>query len=281
MALSLFSMDSCEKGNPIASIGTRTGKEYLKVMKTLAISMILTGAMLSGGCATKKYVRNTAAPIQAKVDQVGDQANRNATANEENKKEIKSVDERAESGISAAKERAMTAENKAGEAMNKATEAANTANTAVTKADKNSTEIASIRNIVANIDDYKPVAETTVNFAFGKDKLSKEAQEALDKLAADKGNLKRFVVAVEGFTDKIGPPDYNTALSQRRANAVVNYMVTKHDIPLYRIYMVGLGSQKPADEGKTREARSKNRRVEVKIYSADQTMASASTASSN
>src|SRR5437660_1681658 len=174
MALSLFSMDSCEKGNPIASIGTRTGKEYLKVMKTLAISMILTGAMLSGGCATKKFVRNTTAPIQAKVDQVGEQANRNGTANEENKKEIKAVDERAEGGISAAKERAMTAENKAGEAMNKATEAANTANTAVTKADKNSTEIASIRNIVANIDDYKPVAETTVNFAFGKDKLRKE-----------------------------------------------------------------------------------------------------------
>src|SRR5438552_18902407 len=103
-------------------------------MKTLAMSMILTGALLSGGCATKKYVRNTAAPIQAKVDQVGDQANRNATATEETRKEIKSVDERAESGISAAKERAMTAENKAGEATNKATEAGNTPRTAVTKA---------------------------------------------------------------------------------------------------------------------------------------------------
>jgi outer membrane protein OmpA-like peptidoglycan-associated protein len=249
---------------------------------------VLTGAMISGGCATKKFVRNTTTPIQAKVDQVGEQANRNAAATEEARKEIKAVDERAESGISAAKERAMTAENKAGEAMNKAgeamnkaTEASGTATSALTKADRNTTEIASIRNIVANIDDYKPVAETTVTFAFGKDKLNKEGQEALDKLATDKGNLKRFVVAVEGFTDKTGSPEYNTALSQRRANAVVNYMVTKHNIPLYRVYMVGLGSQKPADEGKTREARSKNRRVEVKIYSADQTMASASTASSN
>src|SRR5437588_13044304 len=98
-------------------------------MKTnIALTLVLGATMLSGGCATKKYVRNTAAPIQAKVDQVGDQANRNATATEEARKEIKSVDERAESGISAAKERAMTAENKAGEAMNKATEAANTAN---------------------------------------------------------------------------------------------------------------------------------------------------------
>ena len=93
--------------------------------------------------------------------------------------------------------------------------------------------------------------------------------------------MKRFVVAVEGFTDKTGSPDYNNALSQRRANAVVNYLVTKHDIPLFRIYMVGLGSQKPADEGRTRIARSKNRRVEVRIYSADQTMASSGSRSSS
>ena len=244
-------------------------------MKThLAMSIVLTGAMLTGGCATKKYVLNTTAPIQAKVDQVGEQGNRTAAATEENKKEIKAVDERAESGISAAKERAMTAENKAGEAMNKANEASTAAADARTRADNATTEIATIRNIVANIDDYKPVSEATVNFAFGKDKLSPEAQQSLDKLAADKGNMKRFVIAVEGFTDKVGSADYNNALSQRRANSVVNYLVTKYDIPLYRIYMVGLGSQKPADEGKTREARSKNRRVEVKIYSADQTMAS-------
>ncbi len=250
-------------------------------MKThLAMSIVLTGAMLAGGCATKKYVRNTAAPIQAKVDQVGEQGNRTAAATEENKKEIKAVDERAESGISAAKERAMTADNHAGEAMNKANEAATAAADARAKADQNTSEIASIRNIVANIDDYKPVAETTVNFAFGKDKLSPDAQAALDKLATDRGNMKRFVIAVEGFTDRVGTVDYNNALSQRRANNVVNYLVTKYDIPLYRIYMVGLGSQKPADEGKTREARSKNRRVEVKIYSADQTMASNSPAGS-
>ena len=248
-------------------------------MKThLAMSILLTGAMLTGGCATKKYVRNTTAPIQAKVDQVGEQGNRTATATEENKKEIKAVDERAESGISAAKERAMTADNHAGEAMNKANEAATAAADARAKADQNTTEITSIRNLVANIDDYKPVAETTVNFAFGKDKLSPEAQAALDKLASDRGSMKRFVIAVEGFTDRVGSTEYNNALSQRRANNVVNYLVTKYDIPLYRIYMVGLGSQKPADEGKTREARSKNRRVEVKIYSADQTMASNSPA---
>jgi outer membrane protein OmpA-like peptidoglycan-associated protein len=238
--------------------------------------MLLSGAMLAGGCATKKYVRNTAAPIQAKVDQVGEQANRNTAAVEDARKEIKAVDEKAESGISAARERAMTAENKANDAMNKATEAGAAAQDARSRADKNTTELSSLRNVVANIDDYKSVGETTVNFAFGKDKLTPEAKESLDKLAADKANLKRFVVAVEGFTDKTGSAEYNTALSLRRANAVTNYLVTQHNIPLYRIYNIGLGSEKPADDGKTREARSKNRRVEVKIFSADQTMASSS-----
>jgi outer membrane protein OmpA-like peptidoglycan-associated protein len=233
--------------------------------------------MLAGGCATKKFVRNTAAPIQAKVDQVGEQANRNTAGVEEARKEIKLVDEKAETGISAAKERAMTAENKAVEAMGKATEATGLANDARSRADKASSEIASLRNVVANIEDYKLAGETSVLFAFGKDKLTPEGKESLDKLAADKVNLKRFVVAVEGFTDKTGSADYNTALSQRRANSVVNYLVTQHNIPLYRIYTVGLGSQKPADEGKTRDARSKNRRVEVKIFSADLGTASAST----
>jgi OOP family OmpA-OmpF porin len=243
-------------------------------MKTqLAMTIILGGAMLTGGCATKKYVRNTTAPIQAKVDQVGDQTNKNTSGLEDNRKEIKAVDERAETGISAAKERAMTADNHAAEAMKKADEASSAAADAKAKADQDALEISSLKGVVNNLDDYKPIAETTVQFAFGKDKLTNDAQGALDKLADEKSNLKRFVIAVEGFTDKVGSTEYNNALSRRRADAVVNYLVTKHDIPLYRIYMVGLGSQKPAEEGNTRAARSKNRRVEVKIYSTAQTMA--------
>ena len=250
------------------------------IKRQLALTMVLVGAMLAGGCATKKYVTNTTAPIQAKVDQVGEQANRNTASLEETRKDLKGVDDRAESGISAAKERAMSADNKAGEAMSKANEAATAAADARSRADKASTDLASLRgvvsNAISNIDDYKLTAETTVNFDFNKDKLTPEGKDALDKLAAGKATLKRFVVAVEGFTDKTGTPDYNAALSQRRANTVVNYLVTKHEIPLYRIYTVGLGAEKPADDGKTREARSKNRRVEVKIFSADSPIASAS-----
>src|SRR6266568_1914133 len=111
-------------------------------MKThLAMSIVLTGAMLAGGCATKKYVMNTTAPIQAKVDQVGEQANHNTAGIEDARKEIKTVDEKSESGISAARERAMTAENKANDAMNKATEAGTMAADARSRADANKSEL--------------------------------------------------------------------------------------------------------------------------------------------
>jgi OmpA-OmpF porin, OOP family len=244
--------------------------------KLLAPSIILTGALLSGGCATKKFVLNTTSPIQTKVDQVGDQTNKNTASIEDTRKEIKGVDEKSEAGISAAKERAMTAESRANDAMGKATEAGTAAASARTVADNNSRELASLRGVVSNLDDYKLAKEASVNFGFGKSALTDDAKAELDSLVANKGTMKRFVISVEGFTDKTGSAEYNLALSRQRANAVVNYLVSKHDIPVYRIYTIGLGEDKLVDEGHDREARAKNRRVEVKIFSADSEAAVAS-----
>jgi OOP family OmpA-OmpF porin len=236
---------------------------------------LLIGAVMLSGCATKKYVLNTTQPVRGKLDQVADQANKNTAAIDQNRKEIKAVDERAESGISAARERAMTADNKAAEAMKRAIEAAKAAEEARAGADRNAAQLASVRDAVSKIDDYKPVAGTTIQFAFGEDKLSDDAKNNLDNLVAGAMNLKRFTVVVEGFTDHIGSPEYNNALSRRRATAVVSYLVTKHNIPVYRISMVGLGAQKQVEDGRTRAARTKSRRVEVKIFSADPTSAPA------
>src|SRR5580658_4573601 len=88
-------------------------REVTSMKKILCVSIVLTGALLSGGCATKKYVQQTAAPIQTKVDQVSDQSNKQGTEIEAAKKDI----ERHETGINAAKERALSAENRANEAM--------------------------------------------------------------------------------------------------------------------------------------------------------------------
>ena len=233
----------------------------------VATSCVLSLTLIAGGCATKKYVRNTTAPVQAKVDQVGETTQKQGQEIQANKDQIKQVDENAQSGISAAKERAMTADNHAGEAMNRANQVGTELNQRV---DQTNSNVDQLRTTVANLDDYKVAGETSVPFRFNKYSLDKESKEELDKLAGNVNSAKRYFISVEGFTDTTGTAAYNEELSRKRADAVVQYLVTKHDIPIYRIHMIGLGKEKPVDMGKNRAARAKNRRVEVKIYSADQ-----------
>jgi OOP family OmpA-OmpF porin len=235
----------------------------------LATTCIVTGALLAGGCATKKYVRNTAAPIQAKVDQVGEQTNQNSQQIHNTQDQVKQVDERAQNGINAASEKASTADQHASDAMSKANQADQNATQAGQKADDNSRALSSLRSTVANIDDYKLQTSATVPFRFNQYQLSSDAKQDLDKLAQDIQPDKRFFIAVEGYTDSVGTKEYNEVLSRRRADAVVEYLVAQHDVPIYRIHMIGLGEQKPVDEAHSRMARAKNRRVEVKVFSAD------------
>jgi outer membrane protein OmpA-like peptidoglycan-associated protein len=235
--------------------------------RTILTAGLLGAALLTGGCATKKYVQTTTAPIQAKVDQVGDQTTKNGQQIQQTRTDltanINGVDERSQSGISAAKEQAMTAQNSAQSAMNKANDASSLAS-------QDSEEIKSLRQVVSNLDDYKQVADLTVPFAFNKYTLTEKDRADLDNMVSTASSNKRYFIAVEGFTDSVGSREYNEALSRKRADAVTEYLVAKHDIPIYRIHMIGLGQQKPVDDGHTRAARAKNRRVEIKVFSADE-----------
>ena len=241
----------------------------------LATTCILTATLLAGGCATKKYVRNQTAPVQAKVDQVGEQAQRQGQEIQQTREQVKTVDENAQSGINGAKERAMTAENRANDAMSKANQVGDQVTQVNQRVDQTRSDLDSLRTTVSNLDDYKLKSEATIPFRFNKYTLDSSAKEELDKLAGNVGNDKRFFIAVEGFTDKTGTATYNEQLSRHRADAVSEYLVAKHNIPIYRIHMIGLGQEKPVDMGRGRAARAKNRRVEVRIYSADQTTAMA------
>jgi outer membrane protein OmpA-like peptidoglycan-associated protein len=243
--------------------------------------------LLAGGCATKKYVRNTAAPIQAKVDQVGEQTTHNGQQIEDTRNQVKQLDEKTANGISSASERASsadqhaaTADQHAATADQHAGEAMNRANAANELGEQNSQGLNSLRGVIANIDDYKLQTSVAVPFAFNKFVLTSESKEDLDKLAGQVKAGKRFFVAVEGYTDSTGSRAYNEALSQKRADTVVHYLVSKHEIPIYRIHMIGLGMEKPVDDARSRVARAKNRRVEVKVFSADQVTAGLNTGGS-
>src|SRR5208283_4122402 len=157
-----------------------TESRFLKLMRVfLATTCIIAGSLLAAGCATKTYVRNTTAPIQAKVDQVGQQTTQNSQQIEDTKAQLKSVDDKAQSGINAAQERASAADQHAaaadqhaGVADQHATDAMNQAKQASTLADANSRDLNKLRNVVANIDDYKINTSASVPFAFDKFALS-------------------------------------------------------------------------------------------------------------
>jgi OmpA-OmpF porin, OOP family len=241
--------------------------------QSIPITVVMMGALLGGGCATKKYVRQTVDPVSGKLDTVAQQTNQQGQKLDQtstkldqtatNLDQTRQTLEKDETELSATRERAMTADNKAGEAMTRA-------DSANQKAEKLTTDVGDLRNTIANLDDYKQVTQATVNFKFNSDKLTQDSKQQIDQMVANQNQYKRYFIAVEGYTDSTGTVDYNAALSRRRADAVVEYLVAQHNIPIYRVHMVGLGKEKPVDEAKTREARAKNRRVELALFSADQ-----------
>jgi len=221
-------------------------------MNRTSLVVLLAASMAATvGCASKNYVRQETTPLINKTNELDDLTAKNTNA-------IKDVDARAQAGI-----QQVTA--KAAEVDQKALAAGQTADQAQTVANAATKRVDVLTNTVANLDNYRPVAETSVHFGFNQDILTKKAKEALDQLATDVPNTKGYIVTVEGGTDSVGPADYNYDLSQRRASAVIQYLASQHNVPGYKIYLIGLGKDKPVDSNKTAEGRAKNRRVDVRL----------------
>ena len=203
------------------------------------------------GCASKNYVRQQTTPIINKTNELDD-----LTA--QNSKAIKDVDARAQAGIQDVNTRTAAADQKAQAAGQQAAQAQQLADNAVHRVDV-------LSNAVANLDNFKTVSETAVHFGFDKDFLTKQAKDELDKLAENVPNTKGYIITVEGGTDSTGPADYNYELSERRANSVIQYLGSKYNIPPHKIYLVGLGKDKPIEDNKTRDGRAANRRVNIRL----------------
>jgi len=119
---------------------------------------------------------------------------------------------------------------------------------------------------ISSLDDYAPQQTAAVNFKTGSSVLSAESKTALDDIATKALNAKGYVLEVSGFADSRGSVNLNRALSQRRADAVIRYLVENHNIPLRRIVTpYGYGEMNPVAENETREGRAQNRRVEIKL----------------
>jgi len=119
---------------------------------------------------------------------------------------------------------------------------------------------------ISALDDYEPQSVAAVNFKTGSAVLSTDSKTKLDEIATKALNAKGYVIEVSGFADTTGSIERNRALSQRRADTVIRYLVENHSIPLRRIVTpYGYGETNPVAENTSREGRAQNRRVEVKL----------------
>jgi outer membrane protein OmpA-like peptidoglycan-associated protein len=200
--------------------------------------------------ARKKYVQRQTSPIRDRVNELDE-----LTAS--NTKAIKDTDARAQQGI-------QLASNKANEADQHAIDAGNKAQAAQQTADQAHNRLNNVEKVVTNIDQYQPTTQTEIIFKSGQTVLSKNAKTALDDMATPLKNQHGYVVEVQGFSS--GHGQAAIANSQKMAESVVRYLVLNHDIPVYRIYLVGMGNAPaPATTGEAKPKRISGGRVEVSL----------------
>jgi outer membrane protein OmpA-like peptidoglycan-associated protein len=203
------------------------------------------------GCSSKNYVKQQTTPLINKTNELDDLTAKNT-------KDIKDVDARVQSGLAAVSAKTAEVETKAQAADQNAVQAQQTADAA-------NGRVGVLTNTVANLDNYHAVAETSVKFGFNRDNLTDKSKEALDQLAGSIATTKGYIIALEGGTDSVGSADYNYDLSQRRANSVIQYLASKYNVPAHKIYVIGLGKDKPVEDNKTSSGRADNRRVDVRL----------------
>jgi outer membrane protein OmpA-like peptidoglycan-associated protein len=221
------------------------------------------------GCSTKNYVRSQTAPI---IQQTNDLDTKTAADH----RNIQDTDERAKTGIAGAQSAANTADQHALAAGQSADAANKSAQEAYNRVD-------SLSGVVANLDNYKQLSDVSVTFGFDKYVLTAADKKQLDDMAANLTSARGYILELTGGTDSVGDANYNYQLSQRRADAVANYLQTKYNIPPHKFYLVGIGKDQQVASDSTAAGRAKNRRVDIKLLSnmGDQKSSTASSAGPN
>ncbi len=200
--------------------------------------------------ARKKYVQRQLEPVQGRVNELDQLTAANA-------KMIKDVDARATEGIRLASNRVNEADQHAVDAGNRARQAQQTATQATQ-------HLQTVESTVNNIDQFKPVTEAEIRFRPGQLALSKNAKGALDEMAEPLKTQKGYIIEVQGFSSGRGQAAVEN--SQRMAESIVRYLVLNHDIPVYRIYTLGMGNAPvQATTGSAKARRTTGGRVEVAV----------------
>jgi len=211
--------------------------------------------------ARKNYVKRQTEPIRDRVNELDELTSQNS-------KNIRDTDQRAQAGIKLASDKASQADQHAIDAGNKATQAQQSAQQVTTR-------VQTVENVVSNIDQYKSTNETEIRFRPGQTVLSKTAKDALDQMATTVKGQRGYIIEVQGFSSGKGQAAITN--SQKMAESVVRYFVLTHDIPVYRIYLVGMGNAPVATDEAGKNKRTSGGRVEISLLKNDLEQLSANT----
>jgi outer membrane protein OmpA-like peptidoglycan-associated protein len=211
--------------------------------------------------ARKKYVNRQLDPVRGRVNELDELTAKNS-------KMIADVDSRATEGIRNAMSKANDADAHAVDAGSRADQAQQTAVSA-------NTRVTGVEQTVSTLDQYQAVTQTEIRFRRGQTVLTQNAKDALDQIASSLKSQKGYILEVQGFSPGAGSAAIES--SREMAQMVVRYLVLNHDVPVYRIYTVGMGNAPlQAEDGKLHRAR--GGRVEINLMKNSlSTMASART----
>jgi len=203
--------------------------------------------------ARKNYVKRQTEPIRDRVNELDELTSANS-------KNIKDTDSRAQAGIKMASDKADAADQHAVDAGNKATMAQQSAQQVTTR-------VQTVETVVGNIDQYKASNQTEIRFRPGQTVLSKDAKDALDQMATAVKGQHGYIFEVQGFSSGKGQAAITN--SQKVAESVVRYLVLTHEIPVYRIYLVGMGNAPVATDETAKTKRISGGRVEISLLKND------------
>jgi OmpA-OmpF porin, OOP family len=226
---------------------------FEKSLGVMALAGATALALVGTGCSTKNYVRSQTAPLIQQTNELD-------AKTAQDHRDITDTDTRAQSGIAKAQTAADAADQHAAAAGQSADTATQSAQDAVNRVD-------TLSGVVANLDNYKPLSDVSVTFRFDKSALTADDRAQLDQVASSLTSARGYILEVTGGTDSVGNADYNYKLSEKRADAVVNYLAAKYNIPPHKFYLVGIGKDNAPADNKTSAGRAQNRRVEVRLMS--------------
>ncbi len=248
------------------SVGVET-----KVVIAPTTSIKTKGGFFGGGdnVASSQLVRGLSLEAEGRGDTTGGLAATKIRFGKDDFRVAQSIDSRvgpAEARLTQAEENAQRVSGQIDELMAISNAARGGAKAAQETADAAIAGVNATNQRISALDEYVVQSTATVNFRVNSAILSPEAKASLDEVATAAMTMKGYVIEVTGFASAEGSTKKNKALSQRRAQAVIDYMIETHNVPLRRIgQSFGFGELQAVADNATREGREQNRRVEVKL----------------